>query len=51
MHSSELLEATPKMRKTIMNYIVHHRKQINIVDLQGINPTSNKENLPLALDP
>jgi len=39
------------MRKEIMNCIVPCRRQISMLDLQARDPTSNKENLPLALDP
>jgi len=51
MHSTKLLEARPKIRKTIMNCIVLHRKQTNMLDLQTTTLTSNKENLPPTLDP
>jgi len=51
MHSTKLLEARPRTRKTIMNDIVPHRKQICMLDLKATDPTLNKENLPPILDP
>jgi hypothetical protein len=50
-HSTKLMEARRKMRKEIMNCIVPCRRQTSMLDLQAIDLASNKENLPLALDP
>jgi len=51
MHSTKLLEARPRVRKKIMNYIIPRRRWTIMSDLQATNLTSNKENLPLVLDP
>jgi hypothetical protein len=50
-HSTKLLEVKPKIRKIIMNCIIPHRKQTNMLDLSATNPASNKKNLPLAPNP